>query len=88
MSLIVKKTLNNKKRKNSKRRPCMFCLDKMEYIDYKNVEVISKFINTHGKILSSRVTGTCARHERGLSTAIKRARIMALIPFISERIRR
>ena len=88
MSLIVKKTLNNKKRKNSKRRPCMFCLDKMEYIDYKNVEVISKFINTNGKILSSRVTGTCARHQRGLSTAIKRARIMALIPFISERIRR
>ena len=88
MSLIVKKTLNNKKRKNSKRRPCLFCLDKMEYIDYKNVEVISKFINTHGKILSSRVTGTCARHQRGLSTAIKRARIMALIPFISERIRR
>lgn len=88
MSLIVKKTLNNKKRKNSKRRPCMFCLDKMEYIDYKNVEVISKFINTHGKILSSRVTGTCARHQRGLSIAIKRARIMALIPFISERIRR
>ena len=88
MSLIVKKTLNNKKRKNSKRRPCVFCLDKMEYIDYKNVEVISKFINTHGKILSSRVTGTCARHQRGLSTAIKRARIMALIPFISERIRR
>ena len=88
MSLIVKKTLNNKKRKNSKRRPCMFCLDKMEYIDYNNVEVISKFINTHGKNLSSRVTGTCARHQRGLSTAIKRARIMALIPFISERIRR
>ena len=88
MSLIVKKTLNNKKRKNSKRRPCMFCLDKMEYIDYKNVEVISKFINTHGKILPSRVTGTCARHQRGLSIAIKRARIMALIPFISERIRR
>ena len=88
MSLIVKKTLNNKKRKNSKRRHCMNCLDKMEYIDYKNVEVISKFINTHGKILSSRVTGTCARHQRGLSTAIKRARIMALIPFISERIRR
>ena len=56
--------------------------------NYKNVEVISKFINTHGKILSSRVTGTCARHQRGLSTAIKRARIMALIPFISERIRR
>ncbi len=87
MSLIVKKTLN-KKRKYSKRKPCMFCLEKMEYIDYKNIEIIAKFINTHGKILPSRVTGTCARHQRGLSTAIKRARIMALIPFISERIRR
>ncbi len=87
MSMIVKKTIN-KKRRNSKRRPCMFCLEKMEYIDYKNVDVISKFINTHGKILPSRVTGVCARHQRGLSTAIKRARIMALIPFISERIRR
>lgn len=86
MAIFTKK--NNKKRKNSKRKPCMFCLEQMEYIDYKNTEVISKFINIHGKILPSRVTGTCARHQRGLSRAIKRARIMALIPFISERIRR
>ncbi len=78
----------NKKRKNGKRKPCAFCLEQMEYIDYKNVEVVSKFINAHGKILPSRVTGTCARHQRLLSTAIKRARIMALIPFVSERIRR
>ena len=78
----------NKKRKNGKRKSCAFCLEQMEYIDYKNVEVVSKFINAHGKILPSRVTGTCARHQRLLSTAIKRARIMALIPFVSERIRR
>ena len=85
MSMMIKKS---KKRKNSKKRPCAFCLEQMEYIDYKNIEVVSKFINTHGKILPSRVTGTCARHQRSLSTAIKRARIMALIPFIAERIRR
>lgn len=78
----------NKKKKIGKRKPCTFCIEQIEYIDYKNIELISKFINTHGKILPSRVTGTCARHQRLLSTAIKRARIMALIPFISERIRR
>ncbi|MBD5423060.1 MAG: 30S ribosomal protein S18 [Mycoplasma sp.] len=86
MAIIAKK--NVKKRRNSKRRPCLFCLEQMEYIDYKNTELVSKFINAHGKIMPSRVTGTCSRHQRGLSTAIKRARIMALIPFISERIRR
>ncbi len=79
---------NNKKKRTGKRKPCNFCLEQMEYIDYKNIELVSKFINAHGKILPSRVTGTCARHQRLLSTAIKRARIMALIPFISERIRR
>lgn len=86
MKNIINK--KKKKRKNFKRRPCMFCIEKMEYVDYKNIEVISKFINTHGKILPSRVTGACARHQRALSTAIKRARIMALIPFLIERIRR
>lgn len=76
------------KKRNAKRRPCMFCLEQMEYIDYKNIEVVSKFINAHGKIIPSRVTGTCSRHQRNLSIAIKRARIMALIPFIAPRIRR
>lgn len=85
MPIIMKK---NKKRKNAKRKPCVFCLEQMEYIDYKNTEIISKFINAHGKILPSRSTGTCSRHQRLLSIAIKRARIMALIPFTAERIRR
>lgn len=86
MSNNLKK--QQKKKKNFKRRPCMFCVEKIEYIDYKNIEVISKFINSHKKILSSKITGTCSRHQRLLSTAIKRARTMALIPFITERMRR
>lgn len=77
-----------KKRKSPRRKPCAFCLEHMEYIDYKNQEIVTKFINAHGKILSSRVTGTCARHQRSLSTAIKRARLMALIPFTAPRVRR
>lgn len=85
MQLINKKRM---KKKNIKRKPCSFCQEQMEYIDYKNIEVISKFINTHGKILPSRVTGTCSRHQRNLSTSIKRARLMALIPFVAPRIRR
>lgn len=85
MNTVMKK---NKKIKKGKRKPCTFCLEQNDYIDYKNIEIVSKFINAHGKILPSRVTGTCSRHQRVLSTAIKRARIMALIPFIAERIRR
>ena len=76
------------KKKNVKRKPCLFWLEQIQYIDYKNDEVLNKFINAHGKIMPSRVTGTCARHQRLLATAIKRARIMAIIPFVSPRIRR
>lgn len=86
----MKKNYNSKKDKHRKfrKKPCYFCIEKMEYIDYKNLEVIKNFINSHSKILSSRITGTCARHQRLLSTSIKRARHMALIPFVSPRIRK
>ncbi|MGL4343267.1 MAG: 30S ribosomal protein S18 [Metamycoplasmataceae bacterium] len=86
----MKKTFTSSKDKNKKfkKRPCFFCSEKMEYIDYKDMEIIQKFINSHSKILASRITGTCARHQRLLSTAIKRARFMALIPFISSRVRK
>lgn len=79
---------NDKNKKNLKKRPCSFCIEKIEYIDYKNIELLSKFVSVHGKIQPSRITGTCSRHQRLLSTAIKRARIVALMPFIGERIRR
>ncbi|MGL5357790.1 MAG: 30S ribosomal protein S18 [Metamycoplasmataceae bacterium] len=85
---MQKKYPSKDKFKKFKKRPCSFCLEKMEYIDYKNVELIKKYINSHSKILSSKITGTCARHQRLLSTSIKRARFLAFIPFVSERIRK
>lgn len=62
------------------RKVCRFCADKMD-IDYKNINMLRTFITDRGKILTGRITGTCAKHQRQLTTAIKRARMLALIPF-------
>ncbi|MCX8052210.1 MAG: 30S ribosomal protein S18 [Armatimonadetes bacterium] len=67
-----------------RRKVCAFCVDKIEYIDYKNVNRLRKFITDRGKILPRRTTGTCASHQRALSRAIKRARLIALLPFTAE----
>ncbi len=64
-----------------KKRVCRFCNDKKIAIDYKNAEMLMSFISERGKILPRRLTGTCARHQRALTVAIKRARILALLPF-------
>lgn len=76
-----------KTKKNFKKKPCQFCIEKIGYIDYKNVELLEKKTNLHGKILPSRITGTCARHQRMVSVAIKRARIIGFLPFSNNRIR-
>ena len=60
-----------------RRKVCQFCADKTEAIDYKNAEKLKKFVTERGKILPKRVTGTCAKHQREVTTAIKRARVMA-----------
>lgn len=67
-----------------RKRPCQFCLSKnpSNYIDYKDENVFIKLINMQGKILSSRITGTCAKHQRAVSLAIKRARYVAILPYI------
>ncbi len=65
-----------------KRKVCKFCADKIE-ADYKNVSLLRTFMTERGKILSARITGNCAKHQRHLCTAIKRARMLALIPFAS-----
>ncbi|HTK81632.1 MAG TPA: 30S ribosomal protein S18 [Bacteroidota bacterium] len=73
--------------KIQKRRTCRFCDNKEIYIDYKDEKRLGRFISEQGKIIPKRITGTCARHQRQLVQAIKRARHLALIPFVSETIR-
>ena len=65
------------------KRPCRFCSEKVEHIDYKDLERIGRYVTDRGKMLPSRLTGTCARHQRVLARAIKRARFMALLPYVS-----
>ncbi|MFA4028881.1 MAG: hypothetical protein GDYSWBUE_001346 [Candidatus Fervidibacterota bacterium] len=65
-----------------KKRPCPWCMEKVSYIDYKNVARLRRFISEKGKILPRRQTGVCARHQRQLAVAIKRARYMALLPYV------
>ena len=70
-----------KKRPFQRRKVCRFCADKVDYIDYKDSPRLRSFISERGKILPSRMTGTCARHQRELTVALKRARNIALLPF-------
>ncbi len=72
------------KGRKGKKRICNFCLDKIALIDYKDVPRLKKYITERGKILPRRISGNCAWHQRMLTTAIKRARIMALLPFTAE----
>lgn len=67
--------------KLGKQKHCYFCVNRIEDVDYKNTDVLKKFVNYHLKILPGKRTGVCAWHQRKLSTAIKRARIMALLGF-------
>ena len=73
-------------RNNIRRRKkvCAFCAEKVEFIDYKNADKLRKYVSERGKILPRRVMGTCARHQRELTTAIKRARQVALLPYDAE----
>ena len=73
-------------RNNIRRRKkvCAFCADKVEFIDFKNADKLRKYVSERGKILPRRVMGTCARHQRELTTAIKRARQIALLPYDAE----
>ena len=75
---------NDRARGRKRRKVCSFCVDKIGAIDYKDVAKLRRFISERGKILPRRVTGTCARHQRDLTVAIKRARHLALLPFSSD----
>ena len=67
-----------------RRKVCEFCENKIENIDYKDTATLKKYISERGKILPRRATGTCAKHQRELTIAIKRARHLALLPFVSD----
>jgi len=71
-------------KKNKKNKKCFFCENDIKEIDYKDVRIISYFINTYKKILPRKKTNTCSKHQRKLATSIKRARIIALFPFVRE----
>ena len=68
----------------ARRKVCNFCVEKTETIDYKDVAKLKKYLAESGKILPRRMTGVCARHQRELAVAIKRARQMALIPYVAD----
>ncbi|SHH98952.1 30S ribosomal protein S18 [Clostridium grantii] len=77
---------NNNKKNNRKKRKkvCSFCADKSKAIDYKDVNKLKKYITERGKILPRRISGNCAKHQRELTVAIKKARIMALLPYTTD----
>ena len=80
MDKDMQKSFKPRKRK----KVCAFCADKIEHIDYKDTARLRKFVSERSKILPRRITGTCAKHQRELTEAIKRARHIAVIPYISD----
>lgn len=70
--------------RRSKRKVCAFCVEKAETIDYKDITKLRKFVTERGKILPRRISGTCAKHQRQVTEAIKRSRNIALLPFTTE----
>ena len=75
---------NDRMRPRKRRKVCSFCVDKVTQIDYKDTAKLRRFLSERGKILPRRTTGTCAAHQRQLTTAIKRARHIALLPHVAE----
>lgn len=72
-----------RRRGMGRRKVCRFCADKSTPIDYKDSRVLAHFVTERGKIIPRRITGACARHQRRLTTAIKRARVVALLPYMA-----
>lgn len=73
-----------KEKSRRRRKVCAFCVDKVEWVDYKDVGRLRKYMTERAKILPRRISGNCARHQRQLTTAIQRARHVALLPFVAE----
>ena len=86
--MAMERTERPERPMNRDRRPrrkvCAFCAAKIEMIDYKDTQRLRRYLSERGKIVPRRVTGTCARHQRQLTTAIKRARHLALLPYVTD----
>jgi len=67
-----------------RKKVCVFCRERIKDIDYKDLERLSKFVTERGKIIPSRITGNCAKHQRMLARAVKKARVVAFLPFVAE----
>ena len=74
----------NKKRCRRKKKICVFCAEKATSIDFKDVAKLRKYVSERGKILPRRITGNCAKHQRALTVAVKRARHMSLMPYVQD----
>ena len=75
---------NDRVRPRRRKKVCSFCVDKVEHIDFKDTAKLKRYTSERGKILPRRTTGTCAEHQRQLTVAIKRARQIALLPYVAE----
>lgn len=71
-------------RRRGRRKVCKFCADKAAHIDYKDIRTLEKFVTERGKIMPRRMSGVCAKHQRELAIAIKRARVVALLPYVAD----
>ena len=67
-----------------RKKVCHFCKRRVDYVDYKDVDLLRKYVSANGRIIPRRTTGTCAKHQRVLANAIKRSREMALLPYVAE----
>ena len=75
---------NERRSRKPRKKVCAFCMDKIEQIDYKDVPRLKRYLSDRAKIIPRRVTGTCARHQRQLTVAVKRARHGAFLPYVGE----
>ncbi len=79
-----KKKGEKREKRPMRKKKCKFCLDRVTYVDYKDERRVRRFMTDRGKITPRRITGTCAKHQRMLSAAVKRARLIALVPYVRE----
>lgn len=80
----MSRNMQRRRSRPRRRKVCGFCVDRVKQIDYKQADVLGRYVNEFGRIRPRRQTGTCAKHQRALAVAVKRARHIALLPFVSE----